>query len=185
MEDEQIVNLYWQRDEAAIRETELKYGPFCRGLAYNVLSNHEDAEECVSDAWHKAWDSMPQERPGLLRAWLGKVVRNLALDRWRRSHAQKRYNGMAVMLSELEDCVPASESVESAVEAKELGRLISSWLQKLPEADRILFVRRYWNGEALNVLARDQGIPAAKLAQRMYSLRQSLKKVLETEGIAL
>ena len=185
MEDEQIVNLYWQRDEAALQETELKYGSFCRGLAYNILSSHEDAEECVNDTWHKAWNSMPQERPGLLRAWLGKVVRNLALDRWRRSHAQKRYNGMDILLSELEDCVPALESVESMVDAKELGHVISAWLQKLPEADRVLFVRRYWNGEALNALAKDQGIPAAKLAQKMYSLRQNLKKVLETEGIAL
>ena len=81
MEDEQIVALYWQRDDAAIQETELKYGSFCWGLAYNILSDHEDAEECVNDTWHKAWNSMPQERPALLRAWLGKVVRNLAFDR--------------------------------------------------------------------------------------------------------
>ena len=185
MDDRQIVDLYWQRDDAAIRETELKYGPFCRGLAYNVLSSHEDAEECVNDTWQKAWDSMPDERPSLLRAWLGKVVRNLALDRWRRDHAQKRYNGLDVMLDELEDCIPASVTVESTVDARELGRTISKWLRSLPKDDRALFVRRYWNGEALNVLARDQGIPAAKLAQRMYSLRQNLKKVLETEGIAL
>ena len=185
MEDEQIVNLYWQRDEAALQETELKYGSFCRGLAYNILSSHEDAEECVNDTWQKAWDSMPDERPSLLRAWLGKIVRNLALDRWRRDHAQKRYNGLDVMLDELEDCIPASVTVESTVDARELGRTISKWLRSLPKDDRALFVRRYWNGEALNVLARDQGIPAAKLAQRMYSLRQNLKKVLETEGIAL
>lgn len=185
MDDRQIVDLYWQRDDAAIRETELKYGPFCRGLAYNVLSSHEDAEECVNDTWQKAWDSMPDERPSLLRAWLGKVVRNLALDRWRRDHAQKRYNGLDVMLDELEDCVPASTTVESTVDAMELGRTISKWLRSLPKDDRVLFVRRYWNGEALNALAADQGVPAAKLAQKMYSLRQNLKKVLETEGIVL
>ncbi len=185
MDDRQIVDLYWQRDDAAIRETELKYGPFCRGLAYNVLSSHEDAEECVNDTWQKAWDSMPDERPSLLRAWLGKVVRNLALDRWRRDHAQKRYNGLDVMLDELEDCVPASTTVESTVDAMELGRTISKWLRSLPKDDRALFVRRYWNGEALNALAADLGIPAAKLAQKMYSLRQSLKKVLEMEGIVV
>ena len=185
MDDRQIVDLYWQRDDAAVRETELKYGPFCRGLAYNVLSSHEDAEECVNDTWQKAWDSMPDERPSLLRAWLGKVVRNLALDRWRRNHAQKRYNGLDVMLSELEDCIPASGTVESELDAKELGRTISTWLRSLSKDDRTLFVRRYWNGEALNALAADQAVPAAKLAQKMYSLRQSLKKVLETEGIVL
>ena len=185
MDDRQIVDLYWQRDDAAIRETELKYGPFCRGLAYNVLYSHEDAEECVNDTWQKAWDSMPDERPSLLRAWLGKVVRNLALDRWRRDHAQKRYNGLDVMLDELEDCVPAFATVESTVDARELGRAISKWLRSLPKDDRVLFVRRYWNGEALNELAADQGVPAAKLAQKMYSLRQNLKKVLETEGIVL
>ena len=185
MEDAQIVSLYWARSEDAIRETDAKYGAFCRTLAGNILSSREDAEECVNDTWHHAWNAMPEERPGLLRAWLGKVVRNLALDRWRSSHAQKRYDGMERLLSELEDCVPARETVEESVEAAELGRVISTWLSALPEGDAALFVRRYWNGDALNALAKAQGVTAAKLAQKMYRLRLSLKTTLEQEGIAL
>ena len=185
MEDAQIVSLYWARCEDAIRETDAKYGAFCRTLAGNILSSREDAEECVNDTWHHAWNAMPEERPSLLRAWLGKVVRNLALDRWRSSRAQKRYDGMELLLSELEDCVPARETVEESVEAAELGRIISAWLAALPEDDAALFVRRYWNGDALNALAKEQGVAAAKLAQKMYRLRLSLKTTLEQEGIAL
>ena len=185
MEDAQIVSLYWVRCEDAIRETDAKYGTFCRTLTGNILSIREDAEECVNDTWHYAWNAMPEERPILLRAWLGKVVRNLALDRWRSSHAQKRYDGMELLLSELEDCVPARETVEETVEAAELGCVISAWLAALPEDNAALFVRRYWNGEALNALAKAQGVTAAKLAQKMYRLRLSLKTTLEQEGIAL
>lgn len=185
MEDSQIVSLFWVRSEDAIRETDLKYGAFCRTLAQNILCIREDAEECVNDTWHHAWNAIPEERPSLLRAWLGKVVRNLALDRWRSSRAQKRYDGMELLLSELEDCVPARETVEESVEAAELGRVISAWLAALPEDDAALFVRRYWNGDALNALAKERGVAAAKLAQKMYRLRLSLKATLEQEGIVL
>ena len=101
MEDEEIVALYWARSEDAIRESERKYGSFCRMLAQNILSIREDAEECVNDTWYHAWNAMPEERPRHLRAWLGKVVRNLALDLWQRNHAKKRYGGMVLLLSEL------------------------------------------------------------------------------------
>ena len=185
MEDAQIVSLYWARSEDAIRETDAKYGAFCRALAGNVLGSREDAEECVNDAWHHAWNAMPEERPSRLRAWLGKVVRNLALDRWRGSRAKKRCDGMELLLSELEDCVPARGGVEESIEAAELGRVISAWLAKLPEGDAVLFVRRYWNGDALNALARERGVAAARLAQKMRRLRLSLKTTLEQEGIAL
>lgn len=185
MEDEEIVALYWARSEDAIRESERKYGPFCRTLAQNILSIREDAEECVNDTWYHAWNAMPEERPRYLRAWLGKVVRNLALDLWQRNHAKKRYGGMFLLLSELEDCVPAPGTVEEAADAAELGRIISRWLNTLPPEDRLLFVRRYWNGQALNDLAREMGFSPAKLAQKMHRLRLNLKKALEKEGVRL
>ncbi len=185
MEDEEIVSLYWSRSEDAIRESERKYGPFCRTLAQNILSVREDAEECVNDTWYHAWNAMPEERPRHLRAWLGKVVRNLALDLWQRNHAKKRYGGMYLLLSELEDCVPAPGTVEAAVEDAELGRIISRWLSALSPEDRQLFVRRYWNGQALNALADETGLTPAKLAQKMYRLRRNLKKALEKEGVQL
>lgn len=94
MEDTQIVDLYWQRDERAILETQKKYGKFCYGIAKNILSSHEDAEECVNDAWRNVWESIPPQRPTRFRPWLGKVIRNLALNRWNREHTQKRCAGM-------------------------------------------------------------------------------------------
>ena len=185
MEDHEIVALYWARDERALRETDTKYGAFCRAVALGLLSVREDAEECVNDAYHAAWTSMPEEKPDKLRAWLGRVVRNLSVDRWRREHRQKRCAGVETLLSELEDCVPARETVEERIEAAELGRVISAWLAALPEDDAALFVRRYWNGEALNALAKERGVAAAKLTQKMYRLRLDLKATLEQEGIAL
>ncbi len=114
MEDPQIVELYWQRDETAIAETDAEYGGFCRRIAQNLLGIREDAEECVNDVYGEAWSSMPTERPEKLRAWLGRVVRNISIDRWRQNHAQKRYAGMESLLSELDECVPAHHARSSA-----------------------------------------------------------------------
>ena len=185
MEDAEIVSLYWQREERAVAETEKKYGGFCRAVALNLLSVREDAEECVNDTYLRAWNAMPSEKPRDLRTWLGRVVRNLAIDGWRRNRAQKRYDGVELLLSELEDCVPSPKTTEAVIEARELGRVITAWLNTLPEDDRTLFVRRYWNGEALKALAAERRTDPAKLAQRMLKLRRSLKAYLEKEGITL
>ncbi|MDO4845211.1 MAG: sigma-70 family RNA polymerase sigma factor [Oscillospiraceae bacterium] len=182
MEDSRIVALYWERSERAITETDAKYGGFCRSVARNLLGSREDAEEVVNDTYHEAWNSMPEARPTKLGAWLGRVVRNLSIDRWRRDHRQKRFAGIETLLSELDDCVPARETTEQAADAAELGRTIDAWLRTLPEADAALFLRRYWNGDALVELARECGETANKLAQRMYRLRLRLKRALEEEG---
>ena len=185
MEDAQIIDLYWRRDEAAISETARKYGTLCRTVAKNILTVREDAEECVNDAWHRAWNAIPPQRPERLGAWLGRVVRNLALSRWEHDRAQKRYSGMTAMLSELEDCVPAPKTAESELEDKELSRLLSDWLRTLEREDRILFVRRYWYGTALQELAAERGMAPGRLAQKMFRLRRSLRNALEKEGVAL
>ncbi len=181
MEDHQIIDLYWKRDESAITETDCKYGIFCHRIAMNLLSVHEDAEECVSDAYLQAWNSMPPQRPKKLKLWLGQVVRNIAINLWHKSHAKKRYNGVDQLLSELEDTIPSNQNVEREIENAELGAMINEWLLSLPEDDRNLFVHRYWHGIALNELARRRNIPPQKLAQKMYRLRLSLKSFLEKE----
>lgn len=136
MEDSAIIELYWARDEGAIAQTDLKYGTFCRKLAFNVLSSNEDSEECVNDTWHRAWDTMPPQRPDSLRAYLGRIVRNLSISRLRQRTAQKRGGGLEIMLSELGDCLPAPQSVERETEAKELAGVISAWLRGLSDDDR-------------------------------------------------
>ena len=185
MEDSEIVELYWQRAEDAVSETDRKYGAYCRRIALDLLSVREDAEECVSDAYYQAWSSIPPQRPVKLKSWLGRVVRNLSINRWHKNHARKRYGGLEGLLSELEDCLPAPQSTEQEVDDAELGACIDRWLLSLPQADRVLFVQRYWYGTPLCDLAKRRRIPPGKLAQKMYRLRISLKAELEKEEISL
>ena len=185
MEDSAIIDLYWARDQYAISASDEKYGALCRNLSQNILSSREDAEECVNDTWHRAWDTMPPQRPGSLRAYLAKIVRNLSIDRWRARKAQKRGAGLEVLLSELEDCVPASPSAEAETEAGLVSDCIDRWLDSLPQMDRVAFVRRYWYGQRVDELAAQLGNPPKQMAQRLFRLRGSLRRALEKEGIVL
>ena len=185
MEDREIVTLFWQRDERALQAAADKYGGCCRAVARNILADEQDAEECLNDTWLAAWNDIPPSRPNSLKAYLGRLTRNLAITRWRYTHAEKRYAGLEVLLSELEDCLPARGGVEERLEQRELSRLLSAWLDSLPEADRRLFVRRYWYGAAVKDLAREAGLRDNLMAQRLFRLRRELKKRLEQEGVTL
>jgi len=185
MEDKQIIDLYFRRDESALVETASKYGAFCLRIAMNVVSVREDAEECVNDTYHTAWNQIPPTRPDSFKAFLGRIVRNFAISKYRVLHAKKRFNGLEVMLSELGDCVPATESVEQEVEAKELTKYINNWLSGLKPEDRVLFVRRYWYGEEVRDLAKRCGVNATHMTQRMLRLRRKLKVFLEGKGVVL
>lgn len=185
MDDLAIVELYHRREERAIDETDKKYGGLCRGIALRLLGIREDAEECVNDTWYAAWDKMPPERPQSLGAFLGRITRNLSVSRWRQSRAQKRYSGMEVLLSELEDCVPAPGTVEEDLERRQLAQAISTWLDTLGPEDRRLFIRRYWYGDGVKELAEEAGERANTLAQRLSRLRKNLRIFLESEGVGL
>lgn len=185
MEDRVIVDFYIQRNERAISESAAKYGAYCGTVAQNILSSHEDAEEIVNDTWLAAWCDIPPSQPDCLRAYLGRITRNLALSRWRSLHAQKRYAGMERLLSELEDCLPADGGPERSFEQRELSRLLSAWLSGLAPEERQLFVRRYWHGVPVKGLAREAGITQNAMTQRLLRLRRSLKARLEQEGVEL
>jgi len=185
MEDVQIIDLYWQRSESAIAETDKKYGRFCHKLAMNILHSFQDSEECVSDTYGKCWNTMPPQRPMSLRAYLGTIVRNLSISRYRAGHAQKRFGGAEVLLSELSDCVPAADNVQRTVEAGELSELISRWLRGLSGEDRALFIRRYWAGDAVKDLAGELGVRPNALTKRLLRLREDLRKSLEREGVSV
>lgn len=185
MEDSEIIALYFLRDEKAIEKTDAKYGSFCRMIAFNILSVQEDAEECVSDAYWKAWNLIPPQKPRCFKTWLGKVTRNISLDLWRKNHRQKRYAGIEQLFDELDECIPSANDVESQIEKAELTVFLNRWLASLPKNDRILFMRRYWNGEPLNKLAHLYHMTPVSLANRMYCLRQKLKSALEKEGITI
>ena len=184
-EDTQIIDLYWQRDERAIGETDTKYGSFCHKLAMNILHSFQDSEECVSDAYSRCWDTMPPQRPGSLRAYLGTILRNLSISRYRAERAQKRFSGAETLLSELGDCVPAPENVQRTVEAGELAELIDRWLRGLEREERALFIRRYWNGDSVKLLAGELGLRPNALTKRLLRLREGLRRELEREGLCV
>lgn len=185
MEDQAIVALYFQRAEQAIAETIQKYGSLCRSIAQNLLPVRQDAEECVNDTWQAAWERIPPQQPRVLSAFLGRITRNLAISRFRRNTAKRRDAGLGVLLSELEDCVPAGETTEEAFDRKLLGEHISRWLESLPADDRALFLRRYWYGDRVNELAKWRGSTPNQTAQRLLKLRRALRKRLEQEGVYL
>ena len=185
MDDLAIVELYHRREEQAITESDKKYGAQCRSIALRLLGFREDAEECVNDTWHAAWNRMPPDRPRALGAFLGRITRNLSISRWRRDHAQKRYEGMEILLSELEDCVPASGTVEEQLERQQLAQTISAWLDSLEDEDRWLFIRRYWYADPVKKLAAERGGGANTLSQRLLRLRKGLRAFLEAEGVEI
>ena len=183
MEDREIVQLYWDRDERAIGESDRKYGALCRGVALRVLESIEDSEECVSDTWLRSWNTIPPQRPNLLGAFLARITRNLALDRWRAARAERRGGGeTALALEELEDCV-SGLSLEDEVERRELVRALTGFLRSLPEGDRNLFLRRYWAVETLEKLAKEEGQSVSALHRRLRKLRAALADWLRKEGI--
>ena len=184
MEDIQIIQLYRKRDEQAIQETEKKYGGFCYQISYHILENHEDAGECVSDTWLNTWESIPPQNPTSLQAYVGKIVRNISLNVWKKKHAKKRYAGMEMLFSELEECLEDGQSVENQIEMQELTKAINEWLRMLKKEDRNLFLQRYWFGYPVKELANQRKESAKKLSVRLFRLRASLKKNLEKEGFS-
>lgn len=145
MEDAYIVDLYWQHSERAIEESAAKYGRYCHSIAYNILFNAEDAEECVNDTYLGAWNSIPPHRPTVLSSFLGKITRRLSIKKWQSRNAKRRGGGeVALALEELAECVPAPCEPDREVSEHELARIIDSFAASLPEVERNVFVCRYW-----------------------------------------
>nr|WP_325216045.1 RNA polymerase sigma factor [uncultured Oscillibacter sp.] len=185
MEDGQILDLYWSRDQRAIRETDGKYGKLLHGIAWNLLRSREDSEECVNDTYLRAWEAIPPARPGAFRAWLGRITRNLSLDRWKSRGAEKRGGGAELLLGELEDCLPAPGGTERAVEDRELAELLNVFLQSLTREGRAMFLRRYWYGESVAEVAEALGCGEGKVKSSLFRSRKALREFLEREGIAV
>ena len=186
MEDSAIIELYWSRDQRAIEETAGKYGPFLHSLVWNILHSRGDAEECVNDTYLRAWNAIPPTRPAVLRAWLGRIARNLSLDRWKEGRTQKRGGGaVEVLLGELDDCVPAPHGVEKQLEDQEIAALISAFLRRLSAESRGIFLRRYWYGQDLADIAAELRCGVGKVKSSLFRTRKALRDYLEKEGIAL
>ena len=156
MEDKRIIELYWMRSEDAISQTASKYGAYCRSIAWNILYDHEDTEECVNDTWLRSWDTIPPQRPKVLQTFLGKITRNLSLDLWRSNHARKRDSGVLLTLEELEECVPCGNGNIS--EDLAIRDALNGFLRILKPEHRKVFLRRYWYLSPVKEIAEDNGI---------------------------
>ena len=186
MEDAQIVDLYWERNEYALIKTSEKYGKLCFSVAFNILNNHEDSEECVNDTYLKAWETIPPRAPNKLSAYLGKITRNLALGKYRYNNRKKRGEGVnAEVLEELTECIAASENTEDAVEEKLLVDVLNSFLRELPGERRKMFLQRYWYMNSIKEIAAECSVSESKVKMTLLRVRAELKQRLESEGIYL
>ena len=186
MEDDRIIDLYWERDQGAITETASKYGGFLWNISWNILRSHGDAEECVNDTYLRTWNAIPPARPTAFRAWLGRITRNLSLDRWKQSKAEKRGGDrVEVLLGELDDCLPAPNETEKHLEDQEIAALISAFLRTLPKENRLMFLRRYWYGEAVSDIAARLNCGEPRVKSALHRTRKALRAYLENEGVAI
>jgi RNA polymerase sigma-70 factor (ECF subfamily) len=184
MEDSEIISLFFARSEQAVAELDRQYGAAVKKTASNILPDRLDAEECVNDTYLRVWNSIPPQRPNPLVSFVCKIARNLALDRYRSSRAEKRNGSLDLVLEEMEDCIPSSMSVETELEAKELTAAINRFLAALPREDRLLFVRRYWYGDPVSDLAAQTNSSANRISVRLFRLREKLRNTLKKEGFS-
>ena len=186
MRDDQIIDLYWQRNEAAIEETDIKYGRYLAAIAKNILADEEDSKESVNDTYMSAWESMPPHRPNVLSAYLAKITRSVSIDRLRKKQRGKRVPSECITsLSELSDCVTDGQDVEQEIDMKQLAAAINDFVRSLPDEACHLFICRYFYMDPLREAARYCGMSEAKAKSMLHRLRLSLKAHLEKEGYRL
>lgn len=183
MDDENIIDLFWERSELAIAETSTKYGIYCRTIALNILSNHSDAEECENDTYIAAWNAMPPTRPTKLLAFLGRLTRNIALDKYDYNTAKKRNGEFDILLSELEECLHSPNNVETEFESGQVSKAISEFLRTIDSEQRVTFIRRYWFLDSIKDISSKFGISESKVKSMLFRTRNKLKIYLEKEGI--
>ena len=180
--DEAIIALYWNRDESAIEETDLKYKNYLYSVAYNIVHGRADCEECLNDTYLAAWNAMPPSKPNVLKAFLTTIVRRIAINRY---HSNLRHSEMTVSLSELEDFLSDDESVDSQFDAKELGHVISDFVRRLPQRRRFIFMSRYYAADPIDTIAKELGLSRSMVNKELAAIRKALKEKLESEGYIL
>ena len=183
MDDKSIVDLYFSRNQDAIAQTDKKYGRYCYSIAYNILTNKEDAEESVSDTYMTAWRSIPPRRPSALSAFLGKITRHISIDRWRERVATKRGGGeVPLALEELNDCISGMQDVEMEYERKEILNAYVKFLDALPATERRVFLCRYWYVESIETIADKFDFSESKVKTMLHRTRAKLRKQFAKEG---
>lgn len=184
MNDKDIVQLFFERSQQAINELSQKYGKLCFHIAFNILKSNEDAEECENDTYLKMWNSIPPDVPICLRAYVSRIARNLALSKYRYNHRQMRDSHLQVYLSELQDCIPASQDVEASADDT-VNRAIRDFLATQDLTIRALFIQRYFCMESISDLSKKFGLKESNISTKLNRTRLKLKQYLEREGVML
>lgn len=183
MTDDKIIQLFFQRKEVAIEETQKKYGSYCFKIANNILNNREDSEECLNDTWLKAWDSIPPTQPTYFNLFLAKITRNFAINTYRSKHTHKRGKGeIALVLDELEECITGETDVETLYIAEELQSSINKFVRGLSEKDGNVFIRRYFYADSIKDISNRYHISENNVRVMLSRTRNKLKLRLEKEG---
>lgn len=183
VEDKLIVDLFLERSEDAIKETKEKYGRYCFAIANNILRSECDAEECVNDTYVSAWESIPPHKPEVLSTFLGKITRNISLNRYYHNHAMKRSQNVEIALEELEDVLSAENQFDSVAEETVLKDIINRFLSSLSKSNRIVFVRRYWYLDSVKEISKNCGLSESNVKVTLSRVRKGFKSFLEKEGI--
>ena len=186
MSDEKIIELYWQRDEQAIKETDIKYKKFLLSVAMNIVHDMCDSEECLNDTYIGTWNAIPPARPVALQAFLGSIMRRTAIDRFRANKRQKRIvSEFTVSLSELEDFIADDGDMNAEIETKELAKTISNYVRSLPDRQMYIFVSRYYIADPLSTISEELGCSISTVKREINSIKNGLEKQLEREGYLL
>ena len=178
IDDEKIIELFFERSEQGIRELDMKYGKICHNLSYNIVNSSRDAEECVNDAYLGAWNAIPPARPNLLLSYIVKIVRNISLKIYWRKEAAKRSSHYTIALEEIEACIADQKTVEDEIEARELARIIEEFLDTLTVENRVIFMRRYWFSDSYKDIAELVGLSEKNVSVRLTRIREKMKQYL-------
>ena len=186
LEDDEIIELYWQRNEAAIAETDLKYRKYLFIIAYNILNEKLDCEECLNDTYLGAWNAIPPTRPNVLKAFLTTIIRRTAMKRYQHKNRQRAVpSEMTVSLSELEAFVSGDGDVEADFDAERLGKIISDFVRSLGKRRQFIFMSRYYAADSIDVIARDLKLSRSMINKELAVIRSDLAKTLEKEGYSI
>ena len=178
IDDEKIIEMFFERSEQAIRELDIQYGKICHNLSYNIVNNRQDAEECVNDAYLGAWNAIPPVRPNPLLSYIVKIVRNISLKIYWRKEAAKRSGHYTIALEEIEGYIADQKTVEDEIEARELARIIGEFLDTLTLENRVIFMRRYWFADSYKDIAEFMGLSEKNISVRLTRIREKMKQYL-------
>ena len=178
IDDEKIIEMFFDRSEQGIRELDMKYGKICHNLSFNIVNNRQDAEECVNDAYLGAWNAIPPAHPNPLLSYIVKIVRNVSLKNYWTKKAAKRNGHYTIALEEIEGCIADQKTVEDAIEVREFARVLEKFLDTLPLENRVIFMRRYWFADSYKDIAEFMGLSEKNISVRLTRIREKMKQYL-------